>query len=81
MQGWGGYRPPHSRSSKLNKKKTKNFDMDFLTKYGLQHYVTHTHRNGENFFSVAEYTNAKMRDHAKNIIREMYPGVSTVITS
>ena len=52
-------------------KVTMNFETNFLTNYGLQHYVSFSRSGGEKIFSIDGSENPKMIDHARHLISEM----------
>lgn len=58
-----------------------NHEINFLTKYGLQHYVKFARTVGAGAFWVDRNESPKMIDHAHSIIREMYDGTATVLTT
>ncbi|MEQ8666490.1 MAG: hypothetical protein RIC16_12290 [Rhodospirillales bacterium] len=57
-----------------------NKETNFLTRYGLRHYVTSAKNLDAPVFSIDSSESAKMIRHARNIIHEMYDGPVTILT-
>jgi hypothetical protein len=53
-------------------------DSQFLTRYGLGHYVSCSQSEGRPLFSIRGNETDKMIAHARRLIEDIYPGDARV---
>ena len=68
-------------SKNIHFKVMMTFETNFLTNYGLHHFVAFSKSSGTNVFSIKKTESLKMINHARHIITENFGEASTIVVA